>query len=250
MTMKKNLLMSLLGLSMYAGAAQAQPQAYAPFGDAAYDRMGVAEHRNPYGEAIALLWKTIVGAKPAPRGMAICKDVVSQDLCRVGIANGDLEDPNDPDMLNGWMLQAGDFSPAPYLGKTPDSRVLAMPGRGAMAMTGAVLPVGSTRAPNSMHSYTVRLRARGSGALPAEVGVMLAVADSGERGTARDLAEVTRTVGWDWTDIDFRVDGIEHDEPSALFVGLTRLDNNSSTMLQIDDVRIERTPLDTSAAAQ
>jgi hypothetical protein len=178
-----------------------------------------------------------------PRGMVLCADSWSQDVCRAGLPNGDFEDPNNPGLLRGWVLKTGMHAPAPYLGRTPDSKVLALP-QGAGAVTGAILTAGSTLSPAPQKTYTVKLRARGSGALPAGVAVGLFVSNP-DRPTedARVLATTTRTVGWDWEDIDFKVDGVTFPEPSMLMVGIQRTDNNTPTLLQVDDVRIVRTRL-------
>lgn len=244
MNVKKSVLAGLLGLACCGGAAQAQPLALSgAMGQAVAARAGGPFLPVPYAGQIPSLWERVTGWKPAPRGMVICKDTHSQHLCRVGLANGDFEDPNNTESIYGWHLVAGDFSPAPYLGKTPDSRVLAMPGKGSLALTAALLPKGSTSPADPAHSYTVKLRARGSGALPAEFVTHLAVSTSGAEDSTRALGSVTRSVGWDWVDVEFKVDGIVHGEPAMVFTGIERTDNNTSTMLQIDDVRIERTPL-------
>jgi len=242
MHVKTMLVAGLCGFACLAGTAEAQRAGGGGRGLAA--PVSVSTH-------VPLLWQRVFGWKePAPRGMAICKDAHSQALCRVGLANGDFEDANHPQSIFGWHLVAGDFSPAPYLGKTSDSRVLAMPGPGAVAVTAALLPAGSTSPADPQHTYTVKLRARASGALPAEFATHLMVANDGEHGATRELASVTRTVGWEWVDVDFKVDGIVHGEPAMLFTGVERTDNNTSTMLQIDDVRIERTPLRASETRQ
>lgn len=190
------------------------------------------------------------GAPKQPRGMVVCADSWSQDVCRAGLGNGDFEDPNNPEALDGWLLEAGAFSPAPYLGRTPDSRVLALPGKGAKAVSGVILPTGSTMSDKAQKTYTVKLRARGSGALPADLAVGLFVGNPGGKGEVRELAAATREVGWDWVDIEFRVDGISSPAPALLMVAIERKDNNASTMLQVDDVRVVRTRLGVTAPTE
>jgi hypothetical protein len=251
MPVKKTLLLRscLLALAMHAGVLHAQT---APVADSPGDQARVK--RSPAivvpvvatSVLLAKLVRLALTWEPSPRGMAVCKDTTSQSLCRAGLANGDFEDANKPDGVYGWLLQAGDYSPAPYLGKTPDSRVLALPGKGASALSSVALPFGSVAPADPEHTYTVKLRARGSGALPADVAVTLAVAKQGDPDSVRELASATRTVGWDWVDVDFRVDGIVGPEPAVLLVAIARTDGNTSTMLQVDDVRIERTPLVTT----
>ena len=232
MKYKKSLLCTgLLAFSLVAGTAQAG------VGVIVLSTLQIATLATKLAE-----WSASQRTVP-PRGMAVCTDSWSQDVCRAGLGNGDFENPNNPEVLDGWLLDAGKHSPAPYLGKTPDSRVLALP-QGASAITGVVLRLGSTLSPAPQKTYTVKLRARGSGPLPADVGVALFVANpDGTADDARTLASVTRTVGWDWVDIDFKVDGVTFPEPSMLMVGIQRQDKNSPTLLQVDDVRIVRTRL-------
>jgi hypothetical protein len=220
---------SLLGLALVAGPAQAS------FGAIGMAAVHVAN--------LAIQLKKWQLRESVPRGMVVCADSWSQDVCRAGLPNGDFEDPNNPDLLEGWVLDAGKHAPAPYLGRTPDSKVLALP-QGAGAVTGVILPSGSTLSPVPQKAYTVQLRARGSGALPANLAVGLYVANPDRpNDEVRELASTTRTVGWDWVDIDFKVDGVTFPEPSMLMVGLRRTDNNTPTLLQVDDVRIVRTRL-------
>jgi hypothetical protein len=254
MHVKKTLLIrsGLLALALHAGALQAHttPLAATDNADA-----GARVKRSPVivvpivatGVLMAKLVRLALAWEPSPRGMVVCRDTTRQALCRAGLANGDFEEQNKPDGVYGWYLTAGKYSPAPYLGKTPDSRVLALPGKGASALSSVALPFGSVAPADPEHTYTVKLRARGSGALPADVAVSLGVAKQGDPDSVRELASTTRTVGWDWVDLDFRVDGIVGPEPGLLLVAIERTDGNASTMLQVDDVRIERTPLGVTA---
>lgn len=247
---------SLIGLALLAGTAHAGPAAAAA---AAGPVKGAPVYAGRGGGFTGLLpttfpslfaWRKRHQLPPEPRGMAVCKDTTSQAVCRAGLPNGDFEDTNDkPNWIEGWYLEAGPYSPAPYLGKTPDSRVLALPGQGALAFSSVRLPAGSAGSFFPEHAYTVKLRARGSGALPAEVDVYLAVTGDNDGEDMYKLEEVRRTVGWDWQDIEFRVDDLRVDgserDPTRdiMMVGIRRADSNSSTMLQVDDVRVERTLL-------
>lgn len=257
MKMKRNALAcgSLLGFALLAGTVHAEPAAAAGVpGKGAPTlggRGGGFSGLLPSTFPSLFAWRTKHQWPPTPRGMVICKDTTSQVLCRAGLPNGDFEDPNvKPNWIDGWYLEAGPYSPEPYLGKTPDSRVLALPGRGALAFSSVRLPDGSAGPFFPEHAYTVKLRARGSGALPAELDVYLAVTGDNDGDTMYKLEEVRRSVGWDWQDIEFRVDDLRVDggevDPTRdiLMLGIQRVDNNSSTMLQVDDVRVERTHLD------
>ncbi|PTR26390.1 hypothetical protein C8J98_110120 [Luteibacter sp. OK325] len=242
---KKNVLLcsGALALALQAGAVQAGP---APLASAADEPSRLAVGFQTLLELSQALRNWTL---PKPRGMVVCADSWSQDLCRVGLGNGDFEDPNDPETLSGWSLKEGRYSPAPYLGSTPTSRVLALQGQGAEAVTGAFLPLGSTISSAPQNTYTVKLRARGSGPLPADVDVALFVGSEASE-SVRELASVSRTVGWDWENIDFKVDGISSPAPAVLLVGIKRRDNNTPTMLQVDDVRIVRTRLGVTPPAE
>jgi len=178
----------------------------------------------------------------APSGMPVCEDAGKQTLCRVGLGNGDFEHPHDPKAIAGWVLKAGEYSLDPYLGSTPDSRVLAMPGRAALAASGALLPQASTSAASAVHTYTVRLRARGSGPMPANVETTLMLGGSKEGDAIHYLASADETVGWDWKDIEFKVETAVEPSEALMLIGIERKDNNTPTMLWVDDVRIIRTP--------
>jgi hypothetical protein len=237
MNIKKSVLCSsLFGLALVAGPAQAS-----------FGAIGLAAaHVVNLGHQLRA-WQA---RQEAPRGMTVCTDSWSQDLCRSGLPNGDFEDLNNADVLEGWVLDSGKHGPAPYLGRTPDSRVLALP-QDALAISGVILPAGSTISPAPQKTYTVKLRARGSGALPADVAVGLFVANPGTKGEElRELASTTRTVGWDWVDIDVKVDGITFPEPSMLVVAIQRTDKNTPTLLQVDDVSIVRTRLGDTPPAE
>lgn len=238
MKIRKPLLCSgLLALALVAGPAQAA--------------VGVIALSALQAATLSLKIAEWQARQPTPRGMVVCTDSWSQDLCRAGLPNGDFEDQNASDVLRGWLLETGKYSASTYLGGTADSRVLALPGKGAAATTGVVLPSGSTLSPKPQKTYTVKLRARGSGALPADVAVGLFVADPDHiDDEPRALASVTRTVGWDWVDIDFKVDGVSFPEPSMLMVGVLRTDNNTPTLLLVDDVRIVRTRLGVTPPAE
>lgn len=241
MQVKKLLLCSgVLALAFQAGTVQAR---------------GVSASINAFN--VSMLTALALGTRiksenvPQPRGMVVCADSWSQYVCRAGLRNGDFEDQNTSDVLEGWLLETGKYSPETYLGKTPDSRVLALPGKGAAAISGVILPPGSTLSATPQKTYTVKLRARGSGALPADVAVGLFVGHpDGSGDEPRLLASATRTVGWDWVDIDFKVDGVTFPEPAMLMVAVERTDNNTPTMLQVDDVRIVRTRLGATPPAE
>ncbi|WP_448098519.1 hypothetical protein [Luteibacter yeojuensis] len=177
----------------------------------------------------------------------VCVDTWSQARCLVDVGNGDFEAPIDQKDPYRWQLSGGEGRLAPYLGKTPDSRVLALPGKGSSAAVDAVLQQAAVKAGFPTHTYSVRLRARGSGPLPADLAITLLVNASGNPAGARELASVTRTVGWDWVPIDFRVDGIVSPAPAVLTVRITRTDNNTPTLVQVDDVQVIRTPLGVTA---
>jgi hypothetical protein len=108
---------------------------------------------------------------------------------------------------------------------------------------------GSTSPLVPTHSYTVKLRARGSGALPAQLVAGLSVVKNAPKAMSRELASATQTVGWDWVDVEFKVNGVVQEDPALMVVTLVRTDNHASTMLQVDDVRIERVPLRSTESA-
>jgi hypothetical protein len=237
MKIKKSVICcSLLGFALVAAPAQAS------IGAIGLVAVHVAN--------LAIQLKAWELRQSVPRGMVVCADSWSQDVCRAGLPNGDFEDPNHPELLTGWVLDSPMRVPAPYLGRTPDSKVLAMP-QGAVAVTGVILTPGSTLSPAPQKSYTVKLRARGSGALPADLAVGLYVSHPDRPSEElRGLGATKQTVGWGWTDIEFTVDGVTFPEPSMLVVSLHRMDNNTPTLLQIDDVRIVRTRLGVTPPAE
>ncbi len=248
MNLKKNLLFgsALLTVACQAGATPAQSDAshsrvarHAPV--AAVAGMAPLNSAN-LNIAILALLRQLKTEAVAPRGMVVCEDTYSQKLCRAGLGNGDFEYPNHPESLAGWVLEAGAYSPRPYLGSTPDSRVLAMPGKNARAISGVLLPQASTSGISAAHNYTVRLRARGSGPMPAEIGVNLMLSGVNAGDDVRTLAATKRSVGWDWADIEFNVESIVDPSEALMLVGLERMDGNTPTMLWVDDVRIIRTP--------
>lgn len=230
MKIKKSVLCcSLLGFALVAAPAQAS------IGAIGLVAVHIAN--------LAIQLKAWEQRQSVPRGMVVCADSWSQDICRVGLPNGDFEDPNHPELLAGWLLDAPKRVPLPYLGRTSDSKVLALP-QGGIAVTGAILTPGSTLSPAPQKSYTVKLRARGSGALPADLAVGLYVSNPDRPAEElRGLGATKQTVGWDWVDIEFTVDGVTFPEPSMLVVSMQRMDNNTPTLLQVDDVRIVRTRL-------
>lgn len=185
----------------------------------------------------------VAQAEGDPTTPPVCQDTWSQDRCLVDIGNGDFEAPIDQNDPYRWQLGGGEGHLAPYLGKTQDSRVLALPGKGSSAAVDAVLQLAAMKTGFPAHTYSVQLRARGSGPLPADLAITLQVTASGDPASTRELASVTRTVGWDWVPIDFRVDGIVSPAPSVLTVRITRTDSNTPTLVQVDDVRVVRTPL-------
>lgn len=243
---KKRLLCSaLLALTCQAGTAVQAQAAMAPGhapGGMSLARGGVVPISG------ALINGSILGLiqqprrDTAPSGMPVCGATETQALCRVGLGNGDFEHPHDPDAIAGWVLKAGEYSLNPYLGSTPDSRVLAMPGRDALAASGALLPQASASATSTVHTYTVRLRARGSGPMPADVETTLMLGGSNVGDPIHYLASADETVGWDWKDIEFKVETAVEPSQALMLVGIERKDNNTPTMLWVDDVRIIRTP--------
>lgn len=255
MNLKKNLLPgpALLTFALAAGAAHAEAEApHQAVHHAAMSRGGGVTTQNLANLNISILamLRHMRTEAVAPRGMVVCEDTYSQKLCRAGLGNGDFEYPNHPESLAGWVLEAGAFSPRPYLGTTPDSRVLAMPGKNARAISGVLLPQASTSGTSAAHTYTVRLRARGSGPMPAEVGVILMLSGVDKESDIRHLASTSRSVSWDWTDIEFNVESVVDPSEALMLVGLERTDNNSSTMLWVDDVRIVRTPAGVTPGAE
>jgi hypothetical protein len=178
-------------------------------------------------------------AAHAQEALKVCKNGFVKERCLMDLRNGDFESTTFIGDPYGWQLLRGQFGTAPYIGKTPDSTVLALPGYGAQGYVSLRLPTGSTTF-RPGHIYTVKLRARGSGPLPATVTTAFAVGPMQNPEDTRELARHTRTVGWDWQDIEFNIDGIQAQEPALLVVGISRDDENSQTMLQVDDVRIER----------
>jgi hypothetical protein len=178
----------------------------------------------------------------ASDALPVCNDGQGREPCRMDLRNGNFEGTTFVGDPYGWNLLVGKFGAAPYIGNTPDSHVLALPGEGAQAYVALPLPPGSSIAKPG-HVYTVKLRARGSGPMPATLAAALAVAPKDDTSATRELVEHRRTVGWDWEDIEFKVDGngvVATDEPGLLIVGLQRVDGHSATLLQVDDVRIER----------
>lgn len=243
---KKPLLcVALLTLALQAGTA-AQAQAYAA---ASHTAGGMQLARGgvvPISGALINI--SILGLIKQPKrdaaadGMPVCADTWSQKLCRVGLGNGDFEHPHNPDLIAGWLLEAGEYSPRPYLGRTPDSRVLAMPGKNAQAVSGALLPQASASETSPMQRYTVRLRARGSGPLPADVAITLMLGGTKEGDKIRYLAWKEGSVDWDWKEFEFAVEGAVDPSEPLMLVSIERKDNHTPTMLWVDDVRIIRTP--------
>jgi hypothetical protein len=256
MNLKKNLLFgpALLTVAFQAGAAPAQPDAPHPRvvpHAVASEASGVAplNAANLNVEILALL-RQLKTEAVAPRGMVVCEDAYSQKLCRAGLGNGDFEYPNHAESLAGWVLEAGAYSPRPYLGSTSASRVLAMPGKNARAVSGVLLPQVSTSGISATHNYTVRLRARGSGPMPAEIGVNLMRSGVNAGEDVRTLAATKRSVGWNWVDIEFTVESIVDPSQALMLVSLERMDGNTPTMLWVDDVRIIRTPKGVTPGAE
>jgi len=235
MNVKRALLAGLLGITSYAAIAAPTAQSY---------RIPAQMPEN----ARLLLIKDLARSYKPMRDGLMCVDL-QQAYCHVGLLNGDFENLNVPDGIHGWYVEAGDHSPVPYLGKTPESRVLALPGRNSLALAAAVMVKGSTSPLVPTHSYTVKLRARGSGALPAQLVAGLSVVKNAPEAKSRELASATQTVGWDWVDMEFKVNGVVQEDPALMVVTLVRTDNHASTLLQVDDVRIERVPLHSSGPA-
>lgn len=165
---------------------------------------------------------------------SVCAEATGEYRCLVDLRNGDFEAPIDSSDPYRWQFHAPRGVSAPYLGMTPDSRTLALPGKGATAWVDAPLPPVAAGSDQPKHTYTVRLRARGSGPMPAGVAVTLLMA-------GRELATVTHSVGWDWEPLDLKVDDVAVSTPGVMGVRIERMDNNTPTMLQVDDVRVVRT---------
>ncbi|WP_426285329.1 hypothetical protein [Luteibacter sp. E-22] len=175
---------------------------------------------------------------------SLCTDATSGFHCTVDLRNGDFEAPINATDPYRWQLEAPRGTRFPYLGRTPDSRTLALPGRGAKAWAEAPLPPVAASAELQEHSYTLRLRARGSGPMPADVAMTLLVTGPGEPDGGRELATVTHSVGWEWEPLHLKVHRLAVAAPARLSVRIERTDGNTPTMLQVDDVRILRAPAD------